>query len=115
VGIGLSLNALRWGFVRIPLQALTCSQRLADAIIAAQDEKSSLTLSDSLYTTESFKKYAESCSATLNGRKNLSETDVKVLIKYLARDRRVAVVQGDVRPNLLELSNVTDGLGPGFR
>jgi len=82
-------------------------QRLADAIIAAQDEKSSLTLSDSLYNTESFKKYAESCSATLNGRKSLSETDVKVLIKYLSRDRRVVVVQGDVGLDLLELLNVS--------
>jgi charged multivesicular body protein 7 len=90
----------------ISLLALTCLQRLADAIIAAQDEKSSLTLSDSLYTTESFKKYAESCSATLDGRKNLSETDVKVLIKYLARDRRVVVVQGNVRLNWLESSDI---------
>lgn len=103
-------------FLLISSWVLTCLQRLADAIIAAQDEKSSLTLSDSLYTTESFKKYAESCSATLNGRKNLSEMDVRVLIKYLARDRRAVVVQGGVRPNLLgfvECKLTDSGLGLG--
>jgi charged multivesicular body protein 7 len=100
-------------FLHVSLRVLTCLQRLADAIIAAQDEKSSLTLSDSLYTIESFKKYAESCSATLNGRKNLSETDAKVLIKYLTRDRRVVVVQGDVRPKgarIVECKLMVSGL-----
>ncbi len=73
-------------------------QGLADSIIAAQDEKSSLTLSESLYTIESFKKYAESCAVQLGaGIKSLSDTDVKVLVKYLARDRRVIIVQGEVR------------------
>ncbi|PVF94856.1 hypothetical protein CPB86DRAFT_788647 [Serendipita vermifera] len=72
-------------------------EKLADSIIAAQDEKTSLTLSDSLYNTELFKKHAESClKGTSLPIKSLSDTDIKVLLKYLSRDRRLIVIQGEV-------------------
>lgn len=71
-------------------------QKVAKAVIASQDEKPSLSLSDSLYSIEGFKRYAERCSSSVFSFSSLSETDIKVLLKYLERDRRVIVVHGEV-------------------
>ncbi|KIM19537.1 hypothetical protein M408DRAFT_83428, partial [Serendipita vermifera MAFF 305830] len=90
-------EAQRWKRIKGQWVVIRCVEELADSIIAAQDEKSTLTLSESLYTINSFKRYAESCTGQLkSGIRKLSDTDIKVLIRYLARDRRVIVVQGQV-------------------
>ena len=63
----------------------------ADKFIESHKGKASLNLSESLYTPESFKKQAR---ALLN--LSLTDTDVQVLIRYLARDRRVLVAETQV-------------------
>lgn len=88
--------AAKWKRVTGDYVVVSVLKNLADNIIATQDEKSALTLSESIHSLESFKRYAESCSISMGGLAPLSSTDVKVLLKYLARDRRVLVIQGDV-------------------
>ncbi|KAG8806326.1 hypothetical protein FRC17_005079 [Serendipita sp. 399] len=91
---GSESSAARWKRVCGDYVVLSVVKKLADCIIAAQDEKSSLTLSEMIYSTDSFKKYAESCSAVPSIK--LSDLDVKILLRYLSRDRHVLVVQGEI-------------------
>lgn len=74
-------------------------------IIAAQDEKSQLIISESLYSVDSFKRHVETCASGLTGgHKGFSDKDIKVLIKYLLRDRKVLVVEGEVRDILYDIT-----------
>lgn len=63
----------------------------ADKFIEVHKGRAGLNLSESLYTPESFKKQARTL---LN--LSLTDTDVQVLIRYLARDRRVLVAETQV-------------------
>ncbi|KAG8822202.1 hypothetical protein FRC19_006403 [Serendipita sp. 401] len=105
--------AAKWKRVCGDYVVISVVKTLADSIIAAQDEKSSLTISETIYSLDSFKKYAESCSPTPSIR--LSDLDVKILLRYLSRDRHVLVVQGEVikfaeDPALRRITSIDQGV-----
>ncbi|KAG8781564.1 hypothetical protein FRC15_008551, partial [Serendipita sp. 397] len=110
---GSESAAAKWKRVCGDYVVISVVKTLADSIIAAQDEKSSLTISETIYSLDSFKKYAESCSPTHSIR--LSDLDVKILLRYLSRDRHVLVVQGEVikfaeDPALRRITSIDQGV-----
>lgn len=79
-----------WKRVEGDYVLLRLVERAADVI---DDSRGGMTLADSLHTVESFRN--EFGSKVLLGV-TLSETDTKVLLKYLERDRRILVCDQDV-------------------
>lgn len=67
-------------------------ERAADVVDASLG---GLCLADRLYTVPSFRK---AFGSSLLPGVSLSETDIRVLLRYLERDRRVLVQDKDVRP-----------------
>ena len=80
-----------WGdYVLVPLL-----ERAADAVMERQDVRMA-SLGDALYTVESFRTaFAGVCGGDED--EALRETDVKVLVRYLERDRGVLVTDKEVR------------------
>ena len=70
----------------------------ADKFIEAHKGRVSLNLSESLYTPESFKKQVRTLLDL-----PLTDADVQVLIRYLARDRRVLVAETQVGVSFSDL------------
>lgn len=68
-------------------------ERAADNVLARQEGRTGVSLAESLYSFEGFKE--EFGSVALPGV-SLSETDVKVLVKYLQRDKRVLIADKEV-------------------
>lgn len=79
-----------WKRVEGDYVLLKLVERAADVV---DDSRGGMTLADSLHTVESFRN--EFGSRVLPGV-TLSETDTKVLLKYLERDRRILVCDQDV-------------------
>lgn len=68
-------------------------ERAAENVLAKQDGRTGVSLAESLYSFEGFKE--EFGSMALPGV-TLSDTDVKVLVKYLQRDKRVLIADKEV-------------------
>lgn len=83
----------RWKRVKGKYVVVSLLERAADNVVRLHRAKGSVSLADSLYSTESFK--AEFADVALEGFP-LSDLDIKILIKYLARDKGVLLVQSDV-------------------
>ncbi|EKM55225.1 uncharacterized protein PHACADRAFT_161171 [Phanerochaete carnosa HHB-10118-sp] len=89
---GSSGDSERWKKVKGDYVVLSLLERAAEAVLAKQESKSSVSLADSLYNFEGFKKaYADEA---LEGVA-LSDLDLKVLLKYVERDKKAIVRQGD--------------------
>lgn len=68
-------------------------ERAAENVLAKQDGRTGVSLAETLYSFEGFKE--EFGSTALPGV-TLSDTDVKVLVKYLQRDKRVLIADKEV-------------------
>lgn len=94
---GHSGDAERWKQVKGDYVVLGLVERAADGILQKQQIKAGLSLADSLYRFESFKR--EFASVALEGVV-LSDLDMKLVLKFLERDRKVVVTQGEVSANI---------------
>lgn len=68
-------------------------ERAAEAVLAKQEEEAGLSLADSLYSFDGFKR--QFSRVALDGV-TLSDLDLKVLLRFLERDKHAIVRQGDV-------------------
>ncbi|KIP08752.1 hypothetical protein PHLGIDRAFT_29423 [Phlebiopsis gigantea 11061_1 CR5-6] len=83
----------RWKKVKGDYVVLSLLERAAAAVLAQQMPKTGVSLAESLYNFDSFKAaYAE---RLLPGTV-LSDLDLKVLLRYLERDKQMIVRQGEV-------------------
>ncbi|KZV97027.1 hypothetical protein EXIGLDRAFT_608524 [Exidia glandulosa HHB12029] len=82
-----------WKSVRGDYVVLPNLEKAADAVIARQAEKPQISLASSLYSLHSFRTEFADCA--LPGV-TLSDTDIKVLIRYLSRDKRCIVADKEV-------------------
>ena len=86
-------DAERWKKIKGDYVVLSLLERAADAVLSAQDAKGGVNLADSLYNFESFKRaYASSALPDAT----LSDLDLKVLLRYLERDKQAIVRKGEV-------------------
>ena len=69
-------------------------ERAADAIVRIREAKRGIGAADGLFNFEGFRK---EFGDKVNAGNVLSEGDVKVLLKFLERDRKVVVVDKEVR------------------
>lgn len=83
----------RWKKVKGDYVLLSVLERAADAVLQAQRNKAGISLADSLYDFESFKK--EFAGRALDDAV-LSDLDLKVLLRYLERDKRALVTQKEM-------------------
>ncbi|GBE82176.1 Snf7-domain-containing protein [Sparassis latifolia] len=90
---GHASDAERWKKVKGDYVILSLLERAAVNVIQRQRNKSGVSLADSLYNTDSFRE--EFAGHALDGCV-LSDLDLKVLAKYLERDKRVLAVQKEV-------------------
>jgi charged multivesicular body protein 7 len=89
---GSESDAQRWKKVKGDYVVVSLLEQAAAAVLHQQESKSSL--ADSLYDFDGFKKEFGTCA--FEGLE-LSNLDVKVLVKFLERDRQAIVVQRGVR------------------
>ncbi len=83
----------RWKKVRGDYVVLSLLERAGDGVLQKQQSKTGVSLSEELYNFDGFKR--EFAGDALDGVV-LSELDVKVLLKYLERDKKAIVVQDEV-------------------
>ncbi|KZT09530.1 uncharacterized protein LAESUDRAFT_646919 [Laetiporus sulphureus 93-53] len=83
----------RWKKVRGDYVVLSLLERAADNVIQRQRRKSDVSLVSSLYNMDSFRR--EFAGHALEGVV-LSDLDLKVLVRYLERDRSIILVQKEV-------------------
>ncbi|EPS98528.1 hypothetical protein FOMPIDRAFT_1051374 [Fomitopsis schrenkii] len=83
----------KWKRVKGDYVVVSLLERAADSVIARQRSKGGLSLADALYNLESFR---EEFAAHALDNVVLSELDIRVLVRYLERDRKVVVTQGGV-------------------
>lgn len=83
----------RWNKVKGSYVVLSLLEKAADAVLLRQQAKTSISLADSLYNFDTFRR--EFADKALDGV-ILSDMDLKVLLKYLERDKKVVVVQQEV-------------------
>lgn len=75
-------------------------ERAAAAVLSKQEAKTGISLAESLYNFDSFKKtYAGEALPGVT----LSDLDLKVLLRYLERDKRAIVRQGEVSTRVIGL------------
>ncbi|KAJ3552379.1 hypothetical protein NM688_g4178 [Phlebia brevispora] len=83
-------DAERWNKVKGDYVVVSLLEQAADGALRKQQVKTGISLADSLYNFESFKKeFAGDCIEGVT----LSDTDMKVLLKYLERDRKAVIVE----------------------
>ena len=88
----------RWKKVKGDYVILAPLERAAAAVLSRQEARTGISLAENLYSFDGFKKaYA---NGVLPGA-TLSDLDLKVLLRYLERDRRVITRQGDVSTALV--------------
>jgi charged multivesicular body protein 7 len=95
----------RWNHVKGDYVLVGVVERAADAVLASQRGRS-VDLADSLYNFDSFR--ATFASSALPGV-TLSDKDLRVLIKFLERDRRAVITDKEVRPRDLSSRHNTHG------
>lgn len=98
--------AEKWKRVKGDYVIVSLLERAADSVIARQRSKGGLSLADTLYSMESFR---EEFAAHALDDVVLSELDVRVLVRYLERDRKVVVTQGGVSPYPYQMCRLAEG------
>lgn len=86
----------KWKRVKGDYVIVSLLERAADSVVARQRSKGGLSLADTLYNMESFR---EEFAAHALDDVVLSKLDIRVLVRYLERDRKVVVSQGEVGPH----------------
>lgn len=84
-----------WRKAKGPYVVMSNVEQAADAAVNLLRKKANLSPADSLYSFDSFRKDFGRHSALIDGVA-LSELDIKVLIKFLDRDRGVLVTNNEV-------------------
>ena len=88
-------EAERWNHIKGDYVLVGVVERAADAVLAQQRGRGA-SLADTLYSFDSFR--ATFAPSALPGV-TLSDKDLRVLVKFLERDRRVVIAEKeDVRP-----------------
>lgn len=87
-------NAQRWSKVKGDYVVRSLLEQAGDAVLRAQEANTGLSLASTLYNFETFKR--EFADGAFEGVV-LSDRDMKVLLKFLERDKQTIVVQNDVR------------------
>ena len=85
----------RWNHIKGDYVLVGVAERAADAVLALQRTRG-VTLADTLYSFDSFR--ATFAASALPGV-TLSDKDLRVLVKFLERDRRVVITEKEVRRN----------------
>lgn len=83
-----------WKRVAGEYVVLSLVERAADAVVRIREVDGTGGAADDLFSFESFRK--EFAGKVTTGS-SLSEMDIKVLVKYLERDRNILVVDKEVR------------------
>ncbi len=83
----------RWNHIKGDYVLIGVVERAADAVLACQHERG-VSLADTLYSFDTFR--AIFASSALPGI-TLSDKDLRVLIKFLERDRRAVITENEVR------------------
>lgn len=83
----------RWNHIKGDYVLIGAVERAADAVLACQHERG-VSLADTLYSFDTFR--AAFASSALPGI-TLSDKDLRVLIKFLGRDRRAVITENEVR------------------
>ncbi|OJT06215.1 hypothetical protein TRAPUB_2937 [Trametes pubescens] len=89
---GDSSTAKRWKKVKGDYVAVTLLEQAAERILERQRQKSTGNFADALYNADSFREEFAGCAFE---DAPLSDLDVKVLLKFLERDKRAVVVKGE--------------------
>ncbi len=95
-------DAERWKKVKGDYVVLSLLEKADDILLRRQQTKSGLSLADSLYNFESFKK--EFAHDSVDGV-TLSDADMRALLKYLERDKKAVNIDQDVSLVTLLCSN----------
>ena len=90
---GSSGDDERWKKVKGDYVVLSLLGKAADIVLQKQHAKSGVSLADSLYNFESFTK--ELSHDSIDGV-TLSDTDMKVILKYLERDKKAVIIRDGV-------------------
>jgi len=86
-------EAEMWKRVAGQYVVLALVERAADAVMRIREAEGGIGAANGLFNFEGFRK---EFGGKVNGESILSEADVKVLVKFLERDRKVAVVDKEV-------------------
>ena len=86
-------DAERWKKVKGDYVVLSLLEKAADIVLQKQHAKSGVSLADTLYDFESFTK--ELSHDSIDGV-TLSDTDMKVILKYLERDKKAVIIRDGV-------------------
>ncbi|KAI0362089.1 hypothetical protein OH77DRAFT_1389098 [Trametes cingulata] len=90
---GDSSTAERWKKVKGDYVAVSLLERAAERVLERQRQKSTGNHADVLYNVESFRDEFSACAFE---DAPLSDLDVKVVLKFLERDKRAIVIKGEV-------------------
>ncbi|THH33948.1 hypothetical protein EUX98_g205 [Antrodiella citrinella] len=82
----------RWRRIKGDYVVLSLLERAADGVLRKQQAKNGISLADSLYKFDSFRR--EFSADVLPGA-TLSEQDIRAVLKYLERDRKAILVEGE--------------------
>jgi hypothetical protein len=85
----------RWNRIKGDYVLVGVAERAADAVLASQGARG-VSLADALYSFDSFR--TTFAASALPGV-TLSDKDLRILIKFLERDRRVVITEKEVRPS----------------
>ena len=88
--------AEKWKRVKGDYIIVSLLERAADSVVARQRSRGGLSLADTLYNMESFR---DEFAAHALDDAVLSELDIRVLLRYLERDRKAIVTRGGVGPH----------------
>jgi hypothetical protein len=85
----------RWNRIKGDYVLVAVAECAADAVLASQRARG-VSLADTLYSFDSFRTaFADSALPGVT----LSDKDLRILIKFLERDRRVVITDKEVRPS----------------
>ncbi|KAH8116804.1 Snf7-domain-containing protein [Phellopilus nigrolimitatus] len=91
-----------WKKVKGPHVILSNVEKTADAIVERLRQNATFSPADTLYSFDSFRREFAGHS--------LSETDLKVLIKFLNRDKKVIVSDKDIHQRLRSITGIDRGI-----
>ncbi|KAI0345138.1 hypothetical protein BDW22DRAFT_1001391 [Trametopsis cervina] len=89
-GGGSESDAERWRKVKGDYVVVSLMEQAAESILHKQQAKAGLSLADSIYDYDSFKREFGTCAF---GGLELSNLDIKILVKFLERDKQAVIVQ----------------------
>lgn len=95
-------EAERWRRTRGDYVLISVLEHAAESILAEQRARD-VSLADTLYSFDSFR--ATFVASAFPGV-TLSDKDLRVLLKFLERDRRAIVTEGEVRPRVAILARL---------